>query len=69
MNYKEETQKKYREKLRNKIKELPLYCANYFYAHSGNLAARTLYEYACDMSIFFYFLVNYIDDLNGLEPS
>jgi integrase/recombinase XerC len=59
-NYHEEVKIKYTLKLREQLKEMPLFLGEYFRGVSDVISPRTKVGYASDLNIFFIFLLNNI---------
>lgn len=57
------------KKLRSLIGDLPSFCEEYFRGIEHTTSILTRINYAYDLRIFFDFLVNEIDDFEGLSPS
>lgn len=60
MNYKEQTQNEYRQKLNYLLDNLPDFCKTYFYGREHRLSPLSSVSYAYNLSVFF----NYLCDNN-----
>jgi integrase/recombinase XerC len=58
LSYSEETDRNNIRKLRELLKDLPDYCADFFRGIEPNTQSRTRIAYAYDLKVFFTFLIN-----------
>ena len=55
--YKDQTQEKYRNKIKEMFTYMPVFCKDYYFARHQKLSEKTQYDYLCKLKIFLEYLV------------
>ena len=65
--YKDKTQEKYRNKIKEMFTYMPTFCKEYYNARHQKLSEKTQYDYMCKLKVFLEYLVNNCLYFNNLS--